>query len=121
MSSHFDDWLFSACPIVIRIEIIRPYVSTANDFALDQAMIGLLEIDGPTFIQRKQRNLRHRIRTVILLEHLQGMLSARIAQDNRIRLQMHGDFIDIDLVLARFQIQREILPHYRKILVIDCQ
>ena len=51
-----------------------------------------------------------------LIDH---MPARRIPQYHRIRLQVHGDVIYIDLIYARFQIHRHILPDHCEILVID--
>ena len=82
-------------------------------------MIRQFEVDGPAFIKRQQGRLRDRIGAVVLFEHIEQVFARGIAQDHRIRLHVRGDVVDLDLVLARLEIEWQILSHHGKILVID--
>src|SRR5207237_8539548 len=48
---------------------------------------------------------------IILLEHLNRMFAARITQNDRIRLQLHGDICHLNFVRPRLQGQRQLLAN----------
>ncbi len=65
--------------------------------------------------------LRHRIISVILLEDLNPTGVVQRTQEHRIRLKMSRDIGDLHVIYTRVQIKRQLLPHYRELLVIDRQ
>ena len=108
--------------IAIHGKSIMGRVSAANDFALhglDALRCRNFKVDRLAFVEREQQRLRDRIGAVILLEHLQGVFAGRVAQDHRVGLEMHGDVVHVDLVLAGLQIEREFLADDGEILVVN--
>ena len=85
-------------------------VSAANDFSTYDFLmqfslrIGVLdfEINRFAFKQRQQALLSHRIITVVLLQNLECAAAMRVAQDDRVRLDVRGGVSKADLVGARF-------------------
>jgi len=65
--------------------------------------------------------LRDRIIAIILLENLHAAGAVKRAQDNGIRLKMRRDVGDLNMVNTRVQIQRQLFPHHRELLVINRQ
>src|ERR1700722_1034761 len=49
------------------------------------------------------------------------MFAAGVAQNDGVGLQMHGDVVDVDLVLASLEIQWHFLPHDGEVLVVNRQ
>ena len=64
--------------------------------------------------------MRNGIVAVILLENLQRA-SARIAQNDRIRLDMGRNSGEFDVVHTRLEIQWQMLACHEEILVVDGQ
>src|SRR5438309_6635608 len=108
--------------IAIHGHVVVRGVSATDDFAGDDFLLVLAlhqEIDRLALVERKQQRLRNRVGTVVLFQHLNRMLAARITQNDRIRLQMHRDIRHLKFVDSCLQIQREFLADDGEILVID--
>jgi len=86
---------------------------------LNQPDAGEVEILGTRWGAGDDRALRERIGPVVLFEDLQGALAGRIAQNHRIRLQLHRDVRDAELTDSLLEVQRQRLAHHGKILVVD--
>src|ERR1035441_2385976 len=94
-------------------------VSAADDFTFYKLASAFIEVDRLAFVERKQKKLGDRIGTVVLLEHLQRMFTSRVAQNDGVRLEMHGDVVHVDLIFTRLEIEGKILANHCEILVID--
>ena len=79
----------------------------------------MFEINGSALIEREQGKLRDRIGAVILLQHVDRVFARRIAQDDRIGFEVHGDVVHVDQIFAGFQFERDLLADHGEILVID--
>ena len=108
--------------IAIHGHVVVRGVSATDDFAGDDFLLVLAlhqEIDRLALVERKQQRLGNRIGPIILFQHLNRMLAARITQNDRVRLQVHGDISHLNFVRTRFQVQRQFLADDGEILVID--
>ena len=77
------------------------------------------KVDGLAFVEREQQLLRDGIGAIVLLQHLQRALSARIAQDHRVGLEMRRDLGETYGVHSGGQLQRNVFAHQRKVPVVD--
>ena len=92
-----------------------------NDFAGLRVVLHahVFKINRLALEQRQQQFLRHRIVAVILFQDLQRMLARRVAQDDRIRLDLRGRAGVEHGILAGLQVQRHGVAHDGEILVVN--
>src|ERR1035437_3058735 len=108
--------------VPVNGEIVVWRVSAADYFAFDDLRslrCPNLEIDRLTFVEGEQQRLGYGVGAIVLLQHLYRVLAGEIAQNDGVGLQVHGDVIQVDLVFAGLQVQRDFLAHDGEILVID--
>ena len=75
----------------IHSHVVVRRVSAADDFAGDDFLLVLAlhqEIDRLSLVERKQQRLGNRIGPIILFQHLNRVSAARVAQNDRVRLQV---------------------------------
>jgi len=75
----------------IHSHVVVRRVSAADDFAGDDFLLVLAlhqEIDRLALVERKQQRLGNRIGPIILFQHLNRVFAARVAQNDRVRLQV---------------------------------
>jgi hypothetical protein len=77
-----------------------------------------LEFQGLAFKQIEQQAFGDGVVAVVLLQNLQTA-ATRVAQHHRIRLHMGGNVAEKDVVHARHQVERHVLPHHGKKLVVN--
>jgi len=56
-----------------------------------------------------------------LLQNLETAACVKRTQDHGIWLEVRGDVSDLHVVYAQLQIERHLLPHDRKLLVVNRQ
>ena len=99
------------------------YVATADDFALHDAnaaiVMGFEKINRLPLVQGKKQLLRDGIVTIVLLENLEPTTTVLRTQDYGIGFQVGSDIGDLNMIYACAQIQRELLAHDRKLLVLN--
>ena len=94
----------------IHRHVVVRRVSAADDFAGDDFLLVLAlhhEIDRLALSESSKDSES----AIILLEHLNRMFAARITQNDRIRLQLHGDICHLNFVRPRLQGQRQFLAN----------
>ena len=99
-------------------------VSAAQDPALDDLFLaglrhGDLEVEHLPLRLAQQQAFAERIALVVLLQNADGVRPAKLAQDDRLGLQVSGDVGHADLVLALAQLQRAVFLHRGEVLVVD--
>src|SRR5438034_2020570 len=99
------------------------HVTAADDFARHDpcgaVLFSLEEIDGLAFIEGKKQLLRDGIIAVVLFKDLKTTASVERTQDHGIRLKMSGDVGYLNVVSAGTQVERELLTHDCKLLVVN--
>src|SRR5438105_393587 len=97
-------------------------ISAANDLAFDGVVLAVAaaddEIDCLPLVEGKQHLRRDWIVAVVLLENMQRA-PIRIAQDNRIRLQMRGYPSVLRFIDSGLQVQWHMLARNKEILVVN--
>src|SRR6266581_8240188 len=86
-----------------------------------RVLVCLQEINRLTFVEGQKQLLRDGIITVVLLQNLETTAGVERAQDHGIWLEVRGDVSDLHVVYAQLQIERHLLPHDRKLLVVNRQ
>ena len=98
-------------------------VPAPQDPALDNPFLARLH--GDFKVQQlplrlaQQQAFAERIALVVLLQNADGVRLAKLAQDDRLGLQVSGDVGHADLVLAVAQLQGAVFLHRGEVLVVD--
>ncbi|SRR6266478_9424007 len=99
------------------------HVTAANDFARHDpcgaVFFSLEEIDGLSFIEGKKQLLRYGIIAVVLFKNLKTTSGVERAEDHGVGFEVSGDVGDLNVVNARTQVERELLPHDGELLVVN--
>ena len=133
LAVDFDDGLAAAALHVglLREAVVLPVIlirlggmrdeSAADDLALNRGAWSDLKVDGLAFVERKQKFLGDWIVSVVLFENLQAAVSVERAQNHGVWLEVTCNLVDLNVVRARLQIERQHFPNDRKLLVVNGQ
>src|SRR5262249_29239179 len=77
------------------------------------------EVQGFALVEEEQQLLADRIVAVVLLQDPQRTPAERIAQHNRVRLDVGRGVVEGDVVDPSLQVQRDRLPHHGEVVVVN--